>query len=355
MKISDFIFNYKKYNRGKLERHVVCRVQIYLSKNNKIFTVIIDLPESSSSVTNDIENIIKELIEEGHSNKEHIFLEIDTSGNYHEVKIENNYPKWENIELEKEFSDKDVIEIKESRNLDKKKKDKVDELLYQTDPRRNYREPHDNEYIKRKLKIEQNMKSKEELVEFIQSNPKEQELLKFFKQDLSFFGEVYASLEDEYIVFSEFPLNEKERVDFVVFHGRSRMNVTLIEIKGAKFNLYNQTGYEAENADITKAHNQIKKRLRYIYDNLKEFRKKCHQYREKAEKGELKEPKNLIGAKGKLQVDPEKDIKIEAIIIGGRTVDDLKESSKRHNFEKNSVINTNLDSWDTWIKKLTRK
>ena len=72
--------------------------------------------------------------------------------------------------------------------------------------------------------------------ELIDAGASERELDALIKKDLSLIAEIYSSPDDEYIVFSEFPLGEK-RVDFAIFSSRSTMDVTFIEIKGADFNL----------------------------------------------------------------------------------------------------------------------
>ena len=190
---------------------------------------------------------------------------------------------------------------------------------------------------------------------FFEKNPKErEEILKFFKKNLSFFGEFYANNEDEYIVFAEFPINN-EKIDFVVFHGRSRMNVTIIEVKGANFTLFTKTGYKQLNSNITKAETQIRKRVDDIEKNYEDFRKKFYKYKEEAVKGKCNIKNILVGAKGDLKVDPEKDIKLNTVIIGGRTEKDkdVEESKERTKYEKHTK--TSLESWDTWINKLEEK
>ena len=76
------------------------------------------------------------------------------------------------------------------------------------------------------------------------------------KNDLSLIAEIYSYPNDEYIVFSEFPVGER-RVDFAIFSGRSTMDVTFIEIKGADFNLKKRGHYDNLNAKIEEANSQI--------------------------------------------------------------------------------------------------
>ena len=88
---------------------------------------------------------------------------------------------------------------------------------------------------------------------------------------------------------------------------------------------------------------------------MSSFRKQCHilEMKLKMENPHLKN--YLVGAEGKLQVDPNKEIKIRTVIIGGRTQDDQKESLERHKFERSHTIPITLESWDTWIRKLKRE
>ena len=64
----------------------------------------------------------------------------------------------------------------------------------------------------------------------------ERDLQRLIGSDLSLRGEMYAQPDEEYLAFAEFPIDDG-RVDFALFSGRSRMDITLIEIKGAQFYL----------------------------------------------------------------------------------------------------------------------
>ena len=362
MKKFDFIFDFGK--PGDSKKGGVCCIRTYEIKDKKLVTFITDLKENDGiSVTNAIEVIIEKLIlEKGFDN--HVFIEhyekngyLSNQDDFDKVSIKNGNPSWKPLET-KEI--KELIGINNFENLtndrslmNKEVQKKIREI---TEPRKSiFRTSENNEFKERKLNIKKKMKSKKELVDLIEKGAIEQEMLKFLKKDLSFFGEAHSLLEDEYIVFSEFPIEEDSKtgyIDFVVFTGRSRMKVIFIEVKGANFNLYNQSGYEQLNSNITGAQEQILRRFKAA--EQPNFKDKCHELREKAENGGKIECKYLVGSKGKLKVDPAKEIIIDSIIIGGRMKDDLKESSKRNSFEKFNNYRIKLESWDSWIAKLSR-
>ena len=370
MKILDFVFDFGKASLNGTGG--LCRVRTYAGKDSKPVTFLTELDKNDGqSVTNAVEFIIEKLIlDRGFNN--HIFIEHyerDNNVFFHDtfyiVFIKNQKPKWNQlsqIEVENLIGNDNFTDLKNDRSL------KNERILKQADSIRFKRNPwidspyqQSDSFIQRKLSIEKQMKSKNDLIKLVESKCIEQNLLTFLKQDLSFFGEVYSNPEDEYIVFSEFPIENGSKdkngfIDFVVFTGRSRMDVILIEIKGANFNLFNQNGYQQPHADISKAEQQIRDRLEAVYyKDMSSFRKQCHIFRDEAENGKSTFKNYLVGAEGKLLVDPNKEIKIRTVIIGGRTQDDQKESLERHKFERSHTIPITLESWDTWIRKLKRE
>ena len=85
------------------------------------------------------------------------------------------------------------------------------------------------------------MKSKNDLIKLIESKCIEQDLLAFSKARFIIFGEVYSNLKMNILYFPSFQLKMVQKIkngsiDFVVFRYLSRMDVILIEIKGANFN-----------------------------------------------------------------------------------------------------------------------
>ncbi|WLF83472.1 Shedu anti-phage system protein SduA domain-containing protein [Moraxella sp. ZY210820] len=364
MKILDFVLD---FTSDKLKGF--CRVRTYMS-NQQPVTILTELDKNDGqSVTNAVEIIIEKLHNE-FGFKKHIFIEHyeklgDTNNSFDLTTINlNKKPQWQTLNNHQMI---EIIGEENFNNLINDRSSYNSAIIHQADTIRFKRNIwadfpwfESSRFIQRKLAIEKQMKSKQELINLIQSNAKERELLSFFKEDLSFFGEIYAELEDEYIVFSEYPIHKGTKdkdgfVDFVIFTGRSRMMVILIEIKGSDFNLFNQTGYKQPHSHISIAAQQIRNRLDSIYGRYyDEFRKECHKIRKLAEKNKSPIKHTLLGAKPKLQVDENKDINIRTVIIGGRTVNDYEESMERSKFERSHTISVILDSWDTWVRKLKR-
>jgi hypothetical protein len=64
---------------------------------------------------------------------------------------------------------------------------------------------------------------------------------------------------------------------------------------------------------------------------------------------------SLLGPNDYLHVDPNKDICVSGVLIGGNCKDDLYESKLRHEFETTSSSKIRVESWDSWMRKLTRE
>ncbi|NLR63033.1 DUF4263 domain-containing protein [Chitinophaga varians] len=210
----------------------------------------------------------------------------------------------------------------------------------------------DSAKLVRQLTIENNMVRKSALQELVHAGAGERQIQSLIKRDLSLLAETYASPSYNYICFSEFPVGNGF-VDFAIFTGVSWMTVILIEVKGADFNIVNQSGYQKFNANIDTAASQIRERLGFIHRNIQAFKEHVHEIREKVISG-TSLFNAFTGPEPATQVDPNKDVNFHSIIIGGRTVDDLKESSMRHDFERYSSLPINLESWDSYLRKLRR-
>jgi hypothetical protein len=223
---------------------------------------------------------------------------------------------------------------------------------YQMDPKIDFIDREEPEIIKRRFEIEANSIKKSEIELLVKEDATEQELSRLLKKDLSLFGEVYGHPDEEYICFSEFPILDGY-VDFAVFTGRSRMDMYLIEVKGANFNLVNRGHYEKFSSKVEEAAGQIRDRLKVIFDNYEKHRIEFHRIREKVEAG-IPMYNSLIGPFGDLLVDPNKAVDIYPVIIAGRTKNDLEESHKRYSFETHTKPTIKLESWDSWLKKLRR-
>lgn len=63
----------------------------------------------------------------------------------------------------------------------------------------------------------------------------------------------------------------------------------------------------------------------------------------------------LIGPESPLQVDPDKDVNVRYVVIGGRTRDDVQESRMRNDYERSFNPTIKLESWDSWLRKLRRE
>lgn len=209
-----------------------------------------------------------------------------------------------------------------------------------------------NDVVARKLEIDAGMIWKSSIETLIRSGAGEQEIQRLLKTDLSIFGEAYAKPDDEYICFSEYPVADGS-VDFAVFTGRSRMDIILIEVKGSEFNLLNSNHYKEFNHKVLEAAGQIRGRLGVIYRSFESFRKSAHQIRTRAENDE-KLHNALLGPYFKLHVDPDKDVNIRTVVIGGRTQNDHEESAKRQDYERGSTPPIRIESWDTWLRRLQR-
>ena len=209
------------------------------------------------------------------------------------------------------------------------------------------------DYVVRALDIETNQISKSEIKKLIDTGAIERELQELLKSDLSIFAELYSNPSDQYICLSEFPW-DNGLIDFVIFSGISRMDVILIEIKGADFNFINKGHYQKMSSKMETAFHQIRQRIGGICRNLKEFRSFVHSIRERVESGE-KVHNSLLGPYGMLHVDPEKDINIYPVIIGGVTTDDLYESRTKHETETTFTPRIKIESWNSWLRKIQRK
>lgn len=358
MKISDFVLNFNK--NSNYSSLAFCRVRYYLIKDQHV-VIITDLDDLNFglSITNAIEVIIEDLYEYGYLSEKNItFIEHYEKNDFRSdtFDIVELFPRisWRKISSEdvcKLISEdlfKDLI-IKSSNSY--KIVDQVKKICLKNNPFFDSCYQPSNSFIQRKLEIKDSMVSRDKLMDIIVSDGTEMEIQKLIKKDLSILAEAYTDNE-EYICFSEFPL-DNGFIDFVIFTGRSRMDVILIEIKGANFNLVNSNHYNNFNSNISKASSQIELRVGNIFKKLESFRLFCHEIRKRVENNE-KLYNSFIGPSGELLVDPNKDINIRTIIIGGRTKDDLLESSIRQNYERNRIPPIRLESWDTFIRRLKR-
>ena len=363
MKISDFIFQFKS-GRGEKERGL-CRVRLFITVDSRVAAVLTDLTgvgfgSTGPSVTNSVEKIRMALIHKGFLTTEAIILEhyenLSFDGTTFDIVTfsSNNAPSWKSIQLADACSllscDKSEFEIFTER--DSRLMAEIDKIRNSIDPFHGSPSLEDPNAVNRRSDIESKMLDKQELSRAIDSGAGETELHQLLKSDLSIFAEVYADTRDEYICFSEFPV-EDGFVDFAIFSGRSRMDVTLIEIKGADFHLTTTGSYKNFSSKANEAIQQIRTRVGVVYRNMEKFRRDVHVIRQRVEAGEILH-ESFVGPYAQLQVDPDKDINVRCVVIAGRTRDDLEESRQRHDFEWNTKPPIKVETWDTFLRKLRR-
>ena len=206
------------------------------------------------------------------------------------------------------------------------------------------------EIKKRKNEIRNNQIPIEKLQGLVKENATEQEIQKLLKDDLSFLADVFASPADEYICLPEYMIGDR-RVDFLILKYRYRMEVCLIEIKGANFNMIKSNHYKGMSAHIHTAKSQIDNHIQYINRNYDLFREKVHKTKEDVINGQYK-GEFLLGPKGELYVDSEKDIKFRYAIIGGREKDEYRDSRARTIYENDRW---EVYSWEAFIRRLDEK
>lgn len=337
----------------------ICRVRSFVGPAGTV-VLLTDLGDKNNgqSVTNAVEIIIKSLLDQGYIISPATFIEHYERNewlpeSFNKVTL-TPHAEWETLSRSRvmEMIGDENGELSDRSSTNPRISSQADRLLLRHNPFIGSRFPESNEVTKRRFEIIENMISKASVEALVQSGSGEQGLQRLLKTDLSIFGEAYAKPDDEYICFSEFPLADGS-VDFVVLTGRSRMDIILIEVKGAEFNLLNANHYKAFNHKITEAAGQISQRLGIIFRDLNRFRKEVHAIRQRAESGER--PFNaFLGPHSKLQVDPNKDINIRCAVVGGRTQNDLEESTKRQDYEAHTMPPVRVESWDTWLRRLQR-
>lgn len=281
MKISDFIFKFKSF---RMREDGLCRVRLFVNTQKETICVLTDIDSMSNAPYLDTvcDTVIQLLNENGyiidcqiyilHDECDASMVVIDEHGN------EQRHLSKKQIEAltecdENEFAKKSIDEFSIRMQIEKKR--------YEINPFINNQYLKTPEYVKRKIEIQENAISKKQLKELIDAGASERELDALMKKDLSLIAEIYSYPKDEYIVFSEFLLGEK-RVDFAIFSGRSTMDVTFIEIKGADFNLKKRGHYDSLNSKIEEANSQIRNHRKYIYDDYKSIREKLHDIRKKS-------------------------------------------------------------------------
>jgi hypothetical protein len=304
-----------------------------------------------------VEYIRQQLIDMGFVNDETVIIEhyeesFSGYGSFDIVTFDNSTsPNWEKTTLNKTQV---MLGCPHEELLDRTLKNErlfkqIEHLHHNLYPFTKKCHVEDSNIITKRLEVEEHSISKKEINDFIKKNPTERELATFLIRDLSFFARFYAHPTEEYIVLPELNIADGF-VDYVIFSGRSRMDVTLIEIKGANFNLMNQSGYCNLSQKTNEAIQQVRERISVIYRDYGKYRNYFHEVRGHVESGS-KFKNALLGPRGKLSVDPDKDINIRSVVIAGRSNNDLEESKQRHNVAITSSPPIRLESWDSLINK----
>ncbi|MDE2481542.1 MAG: DUF4263 domain-containing protein [bacterium] len=357
MKISDFIFRYPSYSR----HDSICRLRLYVHDGRTVAIATELDGNTGASITNSIEYLWRALVEQGHVNTSVTLIEhYERSGFFERndfdlVTIAANSPTWADIEVQElvALTGGDESELISPTKNSKRLLGEIGRLRTSIEPHADLSYPESVAVVKRQLEIQDQMIPKGTIQALIQAGAGERQLQDVIKSDLSLIAEPYASPPEEYICFAEYPIGDGF-ADFVLFTGRSRMDVIVFEIKGADFPVLNGSGRRNLSAKLNEAAQQARSRLAHVYRNYNGFRLRAHEIRSLVEQRQLLHGA-FIGPHGPVpQVDPEKDINLHGVLIAGRTNDDLLESSVRHEFEMQTAPRLRVESWDSWVRKLRR-
>jgi hypothetical protein len=361
MKLSDFIFQFPIGIAHT--RQGLCRVRTFFGPQSGVTALLTDLGEFvvGSSITNSVEHIHQALLLRGMIQPdarviEHYERHDGGGGSFSGVSFgPMGDPSWARMSMQDVLSTLscDSSEFKSSTAMNLRLVAEIERLRNAIDPFADAPWLEEPEIVNRRETIESGMISKAMLSQLVNAGATERQFQELLKRDPSFFGEVYGDPHEEYIVLSEYPLADGF-IDFVVFTGRSRMEVVLIEIKGADFFLVNDDSYAEFSHKVNQAAGQIRRRIGDIYRDMSTFRRYAHKVRHAVESGAARHGA-FMGPHPKLLVDSDKDIEIRSVVIGGRTRDDFSESKKRHDFEHGMSPPIRIESWDTWIRKLQRQ
>ncbi|KAB7632977.1 Shedu immune nuclease family protein [Stenotrophomonas rhizophila] len=357
MKIVDTVYDYAD-GRHHLTRGM-CRVRVFASENGPA-VLLTDLGEMNdgASVTNAARRIMEGVVETGLATAPCAFIEHyenkSSAEDTFDLLTAPPNVQWKSISSSAalEILGCGPDELGNRSDSNRRIAASAETLRLRRDRFADSPFPEPPKVISRKAQIRNRMISRSDVQKLVDAGSGERELQRLIKSDLSIIAEAFSAPSDEYICFSEMPIADGQ-VDFAVFTSRSRMDVILIEVKGAEFNLVNSNGYREFNHKVLEAAGQLRHRLGLIYRDLDVFRENLHQIRANAEKGSPLFGA-FLGPRVPLEVDPCKDINIRTVIIGGRTQDDAAESRKRHDFERGTSPAIRLESWDTWLRRLQR-
>lgn len=358
MKLHDFIFRFQ--SGGWLCREGICRVRLFLGKEGALYVVLTELDENpSTSVTNAVESIYAQLcaakkIPPQSKIIEHYPPSRISPQTFDLVTLEGGgQPVWRSISRKTAEALLEADPAEFSGEEDPRVTAEIHQALEGTAGIAVYRPMEPPEVTERRLEIAAGQHNRQELHALLDRQPTERELAAFLKEDPSLLAEQYAYPAEEYICFSELPVGDTDRVDAALFTGRSRMDVYLIELKDGRHPLRRRNHYGAFRAQVEEGRQQLLRRAAWVESHYDAFRRFVHQVRQEAEAG--KRPYGAFpGPRLPLQVDPEKDIKLHLVLIGGRTTQALADSQARHREDQSSRFSLETETWDSWLNKLTR-
>ena len=163
-------------------------------------------------------------------------------------------------------------------------------------------------------------------------------------------NDTWYGMAEEYICFSNYPIGDKI-ADFVVLTSRSKMKVCIVEVKGADFKIVKANHYQGLNVHMNDAITQLKNHMEYINRNYSSFRTQIHEDKDKAINEEYS-GNYLVGPRKTLLVDPQKDIDVKYIAIGGVERED-KSIEESHEIVKcKPADNLEIASWNSFVRKL---
>jgi len=337
----------------------LCRVRLFKTSENRIGALVTDAGDKNTgpSVTNAVGTIWRILVERKFISEDDVFIEHYDDLTFPQVTCDlvtfgdRGNPMWKSISIEEAATilSCDEREISTPTSEDENVLAEMNRIRLEIDPKI------EDDLRKKAERIrsqeQQRLDHKSKISALVQNDAGELDLQNLLRSDLSILGDLYSPiLHGEYIVFSEFPVGDGF-VDFAVFSGRSRMDVTLIEIKGADVPFSTRTSYGNFSQKVNEACQQLRSRIGYTSREYSSFREFVHNLRFRVESGETKY-QSLVGPKTPLQIDPNKDINIRGVVIAGRCVDDLYESKIRHEYERQSSESVKIDSWDSWLKRI---
>lgn len=233
MKISDLILSYPT-GKGSRQRGL-CRLRSFATSHGLV-VLLTDLGNKNTgmSVTNAIEEVVGTAIQKGIVNGDSVFIEHYERDSFQRATFDlvrfsdEGKPDWKSISADQVLSligcEKTELDSPTLSNM--RLLAEIDRIRQSIDPFADSPFVESPEIINRRADIVSGMLKKTQLLELVTAGAGEREIQRLLKDDLSIFGELYASPKDEYICFSEFPVADGV-VDFALFTGRSRMSSSL--------------------------------------------------------------------------------------------------------------------------------